>query len=342
MTGEGKLVAGALAGAWRDSPPALALSSDDLAAVAPPLLRSGAAGLAWRRLRDSDLRASAPAFALQQAYRLQTVRAAVEDRRLEQTARLLEAAGVTALLGKGWAAARHYPEAGLRPYGDFDLYVSRAQHLAARRALQGAAVPVDLHVGCAELDDRPWDTLVERARPVALGGEAVKVFGPEDHLRLLALHLLRHGAWRALWLCDLGAVLESAAGAFDWDRFLEGDPRRTDWACCALVLAHALLRSDLSTAPPRVRRRRLPRWLIPTVLEQWGEASFVPHGVRQPMSGCLRDPAGALRALRLRWPNGIEATVGMRGPFNALPRLPFQLAECVTRTARFTFGALVR
>jgi hypothetical protein len=44
----------------------------------------------------------------------------------------------------------------------------------------------------------------------------------------------------------------------------------------------------------------------------------------------------------MRWPNGIEATVGLRGPFNGLPRLPFQVAECVTRTARFTFGALVR
>jgi hypothetical protein len=56
------------------------------------------------------------------------------------------------------------------------------------------------------------------------------------------------------------------------------------------------------------------------------------------MVSFARRPAGVLRALRSRWPNAIEATVGVHGPFNGLPRLPFQLAECVSRTARFTLG----
>ena len=46
-------------------------------------------------------------------------------------------------------------------------------------------------------------------------------------------------------------------------------------------------------------------------------------------------PAELLRALRLRWPNPIQATVGVGGPFNELPRWPFQLWECVLRTAHF-------
>ncbi len=49
----------------------------------------------------------------------------------------------------------------------------------------------------------------------------------------------------------------------------------------------------------------------------------------------LSKVAGAVRALRLRWPNPILATVGVGGPFNGLPRFPFQVGECVSRTLYF-------
>ena len=39
-----------------------------------------------------------------------------------------------------------------------------------------------------------------------------------------------------------------------------------------------------------------------------------------------------LMGLYLRWPNPIQATVRVGGPFNAHPRLPFQLAELLSRT----------
>ena len=45
----------------------------------------------------------------------------------------------------------------------------------------------------------------------------------EDQLRQLCLHLLRHGACRPLWLCDVAVMLESLPGDFDWDRCLGGD-----------------------------------------------------------------------------------------------------------------------
>ena len=53
------------------------------------------------------------------------------------------------------------------------------------------------------------------------------------------------------------------------------------------------------------------------------------------MAYSFRHPTQLLKALRLRWPNPIQATVGVGGPFNELPRLPFQLWECVSRTAYF-------
>jgi hypothetical protein len=54
------------------------------------------------------------------------------------------------------------------------------------------------------------------------------------------------------------------------------------------------------------------------------------------MSFVLRRPRLLPRALCLRWPNPIEATVDLHAPFNRLPRLPLQLAECLVRTLRFT------
>jgi hypothetical protein len=35
------------------------------------------------------------------------------------------------------------------------------------------------------------------------------------------------------------------------------------------------------------------------------------------------------------WPNSIEATVGVNGPFNEMPRLPFQVGNCAVRAFNF-------
>jgi putative nucleotidyltransferase-like protein len=334
----GQQVAAALAASWRVTPDPWEPSREELGTVNALLLRSGAGALAWRRLRTGAAARSPAGFELQQAYRLHAIQALLHERQLAHVVQRLRAAEVEPLLGKGWAVARHYPEAGLRPYGDFDLYVGGAQREVARTVLEGEGAPVDLHVGCVELNDRPWSVLHERARSYPLGGSQVRVFGAEDHLRLLALHMLRHGAWRPMWLCDLGAVLETSARGFDWTYFLSGDARRTDWVCCALVLARELLGANLDGAPAQVTGRTLPGWLHRTVLRQWADAGFEAQGRRQPMVAYVQRPVGVVRALRARWPNAIEATVGMRGPFNALPRLPFQLAECLSRTARFTLN----
>jgi hypothetical protein len=303
--------------------------------VQPVLLASGAGALAWRRLRQAEAARSPAGFELQQSYRLHAIESLLHERQLARIMGRLHGAGVEPLLGRGWAAARHYPEAGLRPYRNFDLYVGAAQQAAARAALEGEQAGVVLNVASAELNDRSWSLLNERAQSVPLGGGQVRVFGPEDHLRLLALQMFRRGACRPLWLCDVAAILETSAATFDWAHFLSGDRRRTDWVGCALVLARDLIGADLAGGPPVVTSRVLPHWLVNTTLRQWSD---VPPAAPRPAPAVSRlaAPQAALRALRAGWPNGIEATVGVRGPFNAIPRLPFQLAECVSRTARLT------
>lgn len=335
----GELVARTLAGSWHAQPPPPDLSVEDLERVAPLLHRSGAGALAWRRLRQSSLADVPAGQGLRQAYRLQSLEAVVHQRHVVLAFRMLGAAGVEPLLGKGWAAARLYPEDGIRPSSDVDLCVRPDEYpvaagLLMELARQGCCV--DLHAGFPQLRDRPLESVYARSQLVPVDGAPVRLLGPEDHLRLLCLHMLGHGMWRPLWLCDIAAALESTPEGFDWEWFVGGDPRRADWAACALVLAHDLLGARLDRVPGRVRDRRLPSWLAPAALSQWGRVGWQdPQGARTPMSNYLRRPEGVISALYSRWPNPIEATVGVGGAFNEVPRWPFQVGACLWRTARF-------
>jgi hypothetical protein len=242
---------------------------------------------------------------------------------------------VEPLLAKGWAAARLYPEPGLRPYGDIDLCVRPEDYAAAQDVLLragGHGTLVELHPGSSWLDDRSLDDLYARSQlfPIGALGE-VRILGAEDHLRLLCVHMLSHGACRPIWLCDIAAALESRPPEFDWDWCLYGNRRRSDWVACAVGLAHQLLGARMDDTPVAERARRLPRWLAPTVLRKWGQR----HRLRVSMTAYLRRPFAALQELPHHWANGIEATVNVGGPFNEWPRLPFQLASCAVISAQF-------
>ena len=337
----GDLVAKTLRGAWRRRPPAADVSADELAGVAPLLVARGEGALGWWRVRHSPLRTTPAALALRQSYRFQAVQAELYEEVIGRLALSLRAAGVEALLGKGLAAARLYPEPGLRPAGDVDLYVRPDQYPSAvalldklnGQASESGLFSVDLHRGAPELDDRSFEDLSRRSLEVCELG--VRVFAPEDHLRLLCLHALRHGLCRPLWLCDIAAALESQAADFDWDYFFSGDARRTEWSRVALRLAHRLLGAHLEASPLAGASAPLPGWLPRAVIKQW-QTLRTPHGRRAPMSLHLRRRAGLAQALRQRWPDPIEATVALRGAFDTCPRLPFQLGSCLVRLARFT------
>jgi hypothetical protein len=312
-------------------------SADELAVVAPLLLNSGAGAVGWWRVRHSALRKTAAAHELHQAYRLHTLHAAVKELEIAQVFTYLRAQGLEPLMGKGWVIARQYPEPGLRPYGDIDLYVRPEQYgdyVAALANPEARGWNIDLHRGAAELDDRSFDELYAHSQLVRCGETEARIFGPEDHLRLLCLHFLKEGALRPLWLLDIAIVLNSLGDSFDWTYFCKGDYRRTDWAACAIGLAHQILGAKVTGLPVEARAVNLPRWLVPVLLQQWGTGK-VTKGRRVPMSVHLRHPGGAIRSLRSRWPNALEATVGMKGPFNNWPRLPFQIGDCVRRTAGF-------
>lgn len=330
----GQRIATILRGAWRLAAPPLTLSPDDLAEVVPALLSSGAGAITWWRVRGTPLAASRYAPSLRDAYLVYALQDAVHQERLRRVVPLLLSTGVDTVLAKGWAAARLYPEPGLRPYGDIDLYV-RPDHLENARAALGrleSPAPVDLHRSFPDFPDCGFDELYSRSRSAALGGLQIPLLAPEDHLHLLCLHLLRHGAWRPLWLCDVAALLESRPEGFDWDYFLSGNRWRVQATLCTLRLAHELLDARLDGTPVANRVRTLPSWVVPAFLREWGKGS----GRREPLASLLGRPLDALREARRHWPNAVEATAGVRAPFNDVPRLPFQLAFTLRRGVRFS------
>ncbi|MFY9609931.1 MAG: nucleotidyltransferase family protein [Blastocatellia bacterium] len=343
----GELVARVLRGAWRSDPPELDILEDELDQVAPLLLASGAAALGWWRVRHSNLRDTPAALELQQAYRLHSLQSALHESEIKYLLTRAREAGAEPVLVKGWAVAMLYPEMGLRPYGDIDLCFERESYPKAAAALEGldrTKYQVDLHEGFSKLDDLSAAELLARSQTIQIGGEEVRVLGSEDQLRILCTHALRHSVWRPLWLCDIAAVVESRPADFDWDRCLGPDARTADWVACAIGLAHRFLGAEVESTPVERRANELPGWLVRRALKNWSApypALYPPLSYTRPMATYFRDPRGLLRTLRVRWPDPIEATIRMRGAFNAFPRWPYQVRNAAQRIVRF-LGGLAR
>jgi hypothetical protein len=334
---QGALIARVLAGAWRPVPPTLELTSEELAAITPLLVRSGSGALAWYRLRNSPYADTPAGRSLHQAYRRHAIDAEIHRRRAVDVLTRLAAAGVETLVVKGWAIARLYPEIGLRQYADLDLIVRPSQMNAGVACLAKSPFPchtVDLHDGARSLDRLDFDELDSRALTVPIGERTVRVPAPEDHLRILAIHALRHGMIRPLWLSDLALALECRPADFDWQRCLGRDPRRREWVLAAIALAYQLLDADLAGSPIAAVTPLVPRWLSSSVLRAWGrtagDLSERPPAFRA-LIGSLGDGRRFYEEWRLRWDRPIQATIELAGPLNGLPRFPFQLAIAARR-----------
>lgn len=337
----GRMVADFLAASWRGAPPNTPVSEEELNIVTPPLLKSGAAALGWWRIRQCGLRDTRAGLELKSAYQLHALQAAIHRTEIEEVIALLNSAGIEPVLVKGWAVARLYPEESLRPYGDIDLCFSPDQYEKAELVLRDPDFTrqgIDLHWGFGKLDPMPIDDLMNRSEPARLGRAKFHLLAAEDQLRILCTHLLRHSAWRPLWLCDIGVAVESRRGDFDWDRCLGGNKRESDWVACAIGLSHLLLGANIDDTPGMRRAESLPGWLIRQVMRNWDKPypeNYPPLSYLPPMSTYFRHPTGVLKAIRKRWPDPIEATIRLRGPFNEMPRLPFQVGNAVWRIVRF-------
>lgn len=357
----GRHIAAVLAGAWRPQPPPLKMPQEILEELTPRLVEKGEASLVWRRLRGRASAGQEQLIELLQAYRLCRLQAALTAHHIEEVVGRFRGLGVEPLLFKGWAVARLYPEPGLRPYCDIDCLVPPERFAVARGALshaperadldhqdveahsQALAIGaeetdylVDLHFRLPDLTDRSITELFKRSQRVPLGGTTVRILGPEDQLRLSALHFLRHSGWRPLWLCDLAVMVENATADFDWDYCLRGSTCEREWLVGTLLLAERLLAAHLDRLPARCRSGGLPAWLERTVLKYWGQAYW--GSFSRPMLTYVGAPTGLLQALAYRWADPISVTLRWRLPLNQMPRLPWQIGDYVCRAA----GSLTR
>jgi hypothetical protein len=338
---KGKLVARVLAGSWRQSvSPDIDLSESQLDEVTPLLYVSGGAALGWWRVKETNLRATRAGDALHQAYRLQSLQSGIHEQKIKRVCGLLREAKVEPILVKGWAAASLYPHAGLRAYGDIDLLVHQKQLDRSRQILacdETKDCLVDLHGRFLELADRTVADLFKRSHVADLEGEKIRVLSNEDHLALLSVHLLKHGAWRPLWLCDIAAAIESTPENFNWDICLGQDKKRRGWIAIAIALAKEVLGAQAGNLPERVDEK-LPAWLVKSVLKQWGRLFPANHLPVQPlplMAANLRNPWRLLTATWQRWPDPIVATFNLNGSFSHFPRLPYQIGAFLAQSGQF-------
>jgi len=264
------------------------------------------------------------------AERYQMLEQALRERRLAALFAALEAHGIRAATFKGWALSRLYP-AGLRPVGDVDLVVHPEDEAHARAVVASMAPAerpeVDLQSNLARyLPDRSMAELLERSVVQATPAGPIRMLGAEDHLRLVCLHQLHHGAWRPLWLCDVAVLLESLPDGFSWEACLAGSRRRSDSVLACVGLAVEWLGALPRVAPPAMD---VPSWFRSAVAAAW------ERGFRRSPEALPGIPLRRLApALRARWPDPLSATLHLGAPLRWVPRFPVQLAELVRRASR--------
>ena len=336
-----------LAGAWRQ--PSFrkpGCSSQNLHRLAPLLIAGGAAALTWFHIRQHKSEFSESVLNLyRQEYIGSAARAAAQEEELERVLSAFQAVGIRSILLKGWSVARLYPEPGLRPLGDIDLWIDPLRIAEASDVLGRVASgrqSVDLqHDQFCRFENRRFADFYDSCETVQLGLTPIKVLGWEDQLRTLCLHFLKHGGWRPIWLCDIAMVLESREGTFDWNVCLGENPRRARWIGSTIALARELLRAKIPDGASPDAIPNPPEWLTRTVLREWSDPR-PPCAASLPLvlPSLLCRPWELKTGMRGRWRNSIQATVDCDGPFNNVPRWPYQLWDAVYRALHFS-GQLV-
>lgn len=351
-----RMVARFLEGSWRREYPALSVTAQDVACIAPLLIGSGAAALGWRRVKATPaLRDCAEAQDLCQSGRILALEDSRHDQALEYVATLLNNVGVEPLIVKGWAVAQFYGARYLRAYGDFDICPRPRQYTLALETLSCHSLPQfsnPVDPGLSEklfVDCRPYakvctvdlhrnftteympsvETLFARSSSVRVGAGTVRLLALEDHLRLVIMHFLRHGAWRPAGLCDVAAMVEAIPANFDWKLCLSDDKVVAGWIGATIMLAHRLLGCRLDAVPFGVRADP-PLWFERAALREW-EAPYASRFMTLASGSFLKRLGDFLPWLYRAWPSPIAALVHLHSPADSKLHLPRQTAVYIVK-----------
>lgn len=327
------------AGSWRQSSFRKAtLSSENLHRHAGLIASAGGAALTWFSIRRYIPEFSESVVNLyREAYVDSVARAAAHEAELERISAAFQAAGIRSILLKGWSIGRLYPESGLRPSGDIDLWIDPNRHVRAileRVATRRQSVDLD-HDQLRRFENRSFDEFYASCDTVHLGSTPIKVLPREDQIRVLCLHFLKHGGWRPIWLCDIAVLLESSNAAFRWELCLGSDARRARWVGCTIALARDLLGARIPQEAPRCVTSSPPGWFTRTILREWSNpAAPNAESFALLLPELSLHPWRLKSAMRGRWRNPIQATVDCDGAFDAPPRWPYQLWDGISRARR--------
>ncbi|MGH9275054.1 MAG: nucleotidyltransferase domain-containing protein [Acidimicrobiales bacterium] len=193
-------------------------------------------------------------------------------------------AGFEPVVMKGGALAARYPDPGLRPMDDVDVFLPPLQHDGALRVLLAAGwerrdrigrqhhevplihpdvpgLPLELHRSFSTWSTRSSrlsaNVLWRDRTPCTVGGVQCFGFAPIDELLMLVTHAAKpfHTFRRLLWITDIAVVVgaaERAGRSFDWDEVASAATQ----ARCTTALAVALTQARMLgiDAPSALRR----------------------------------------------------------------------------------------
>lgn len=300
----------------RDSIRRLAAGVSDWSLLLDDAERIGAVALLGRALAEAGApRPAAVDEAARAALVRGTLRMAIATRALSEASGAIQRAGVELLVLKGVPLAQElYDPPGLRPIGDIDLLVRRADREKAIAALAGEGyalprgslplgfyfrhhfhvtlvrhrsegLPIELHWQAQprfSLSRIPVDRLFESRRSIPCAGTEVPVPGREEAFLYLAQHFIRH-------LIAFGP--ESAADPVA--ALLEPARRgRLTWLADLVLLARR---------PPALDWERIDR-----LTREWGLANELA-GLRSALAAAGDAPESTVRPERASGESALRA-----------------------------------
>ncbi len=299
----GRAIADLSVRCWTNSPPTFQLHSQQLRALLPAFLSAGVLTLIQERLEKLDNLSPQLLRRIREHCRKQSMQCAQHELRTKLVFQRLRANGIEPVLIKGWSVARHYANPLSRFTLDVDVCVRREQLPVAEQVIAELGLPfgsVDLHGGIHDLADRGWQAVFDRTTLEPFHSDQVRVLCPEEQLRLVCLHFWRHRCNRAVWLCDIAALLEAQSSDFDWNLCLAGRRRDADRIKAAASLAARLLKARIDAPWEEAAARKLPDWLVKSVLESWGRGSTLDEdrlGVMWIVASSLFNPLDPIRTV---------------------------------------------
>jgi hypothetical protein len=126
--------------------------------------------------------------------------------------------------------------------------------------------------------------------------------------------------------------MESSGPEFDWSYCLSGNRRLTEWVVYTLGLASRLLDARIPLPDVAERAASVPKWLIASVLHQWGLGGRSRD--RVPVANYLRQRGGVRAAVRDRWCNLNLVEVLFHWGLKPYRRLPDWFLRCAAMLAR--------